>query len=660
MGSKRIGTILGLLAVAAVVRLTAQEPERTRFTGTVVNARTGQPLRGIQVGAIRTTTLARLAETAEVKPEGQVATDQDGVFRIVVPATMPGLDAVILFTITGAYIDQISGGVTYKGALPTAAELRDPRVTPVDIRTDTTVGFELEPDPSGPTQMVPMRDGTLLATDVHKPEGEGPWPVVLLRTPYGRAGAASLDYVRRGYVVVAQDVRGRFESEGENLPFLFDGWSEHQDGIDTINWVAAQPWCNGKIATAGGSALGITQVLTAAAQPEHVVCQAITVACGSLYHDAVHIGGGYSLALFEDWTKGAGFDPRALELMQEHSCYDDWWRKLDANARAELVNLPGLFVGGWYDIFTQGTIDAFLARQTRGGPGARGRRKLLMGPWPHGKRREVGELTYPANALLPPGPISESQWIEYWLKGADNGVDKLPAVTWYVMGACGEPEAPGNEWRTADVWPPAGMTPTPYYLHSDGTLDREPADGAPLTYTYDPTAPVPTRGGNNLTIPAGPMDQREVENRADVLLFTSAPLTEPLEITGPIKARLWVSSSAVDTDFTVKLTDVYPDGRSMLVIDGIRRMRHRNSFEREELMTPGTVYEVEVDLWSTSLIFNAGHRIRVAVSSSNYRRFGANRNTGKGWNDPETVQADNTLHLDRARPSQILLPVMPR
>jgi putative CocE/NonD family hydrolase len=285
-----------------------------------------------------------------------------------------------------------------------------------------------------------------------------------------------------------------------------------------------------------------------------------------------------------------------------------------------------------------------------------------MGPWTHGgwrKGTKQGELTYPENAAKPPKNVDDGRWFEYWLKGVDNGIMKEPAVAYYVMGDTSDSNAPGNQWRTADGWPPPAKE-TPYYLRKDGRLHAElPApDEPPQSYQYDPKNPVPTVGGNNLNMPAGPFDQRHVENRPDVLLFTTPVLEQPLEVTGRIKVILWASSSAKDTDFTAKLTDVYPDGRSMLVLDGIIRARHRDSMEREDFVEPGKIYRFEIDLWSTSLIFNKGHRVRVAVSSSNFPRFDANPNTGKqSWEEQNPIAATNTVYHDAEHPSHILLPV---
>ncbi|HID25652.1 MAG TPA: CocE/NonD family hydrolase [Thermoplasmata archaeon] len=249
--------------------------------------------------------------------------------------------------------------------------------------------------------------------------------------------------------------------------------------------------------------------------------------------------------------------------------------------------------------------------------------------------------------------------INQYTMDAPSGFDEWPAVTYYVMGDVDDSSAPGNEWRHADVWPiPAEETS--FYFHENGTLNMDyPGDYDPITYTYDPTNPVPTIGGQNLMLPSGPFDQRLVENREDVVLFTTPPLTEPVEATGPVKAKLFVSSDCVDTDFTVKLTDVYPDGRSILITDGILRMRNRDGRDHWELMKPGEIYEIEVDLWSTSYIWNTGHRIRVAVSSSNYPRFLANPNTADAIYKNTTYKiAHNTLYFDNTHPSCIILPIV--
>ena len=517
-------------------------------------------------------------------------------------------------------------------------------------------------DAARKTYMAPMRDGVKLATDVCLPGGEGPWPALLARTPYNKKGLPLELIATQGYVAVAQDVRGRFASEGLAMAFLDGGWGERQDGYDTVEWVATQSWCNGKVGTFGGSALGITQNMMAGAAPPHLVCQHVAVACSDLYRQAIYQGGAFRKALVEGWLGGNEWPAENLELMTAHALYDELWEMVSPESRHSHVTVPTYQLGGWYDIFSQGTIDSFVGLQTRGGEGARGRQKLMMGPWTHGgsARREQGELTYPANCTVRGGIVDMKRWFDHWLRGIDTGIMGEPAVTYYVMGDVDDPAAPGNEWRTAPMWPvPARKTP--YHLRTGGRLTRElPAmNEAPESYSYDPNNPVPTVGGANLLLPAGPMDQGAVEGRPDVLCFSTDSLAEPVEVTGQIEVRLYAASSAPDTDFTAKLTDVYPDGRSMLVLDGVIRARHRSSVRTEELLQPAKVCEFTIDLWSTSIILNVGHRIRLAVSSSNAPRFDPNPNTGEPFRASDTTRvASNTIYHDAAHPSALLLPVV--
>ncbi len=508
------------------------------------------------------------------------------------------------------------------------------------------------------TYMVPMRDGVKLATTVALPEGDGPWPAVLTRTPYGRMrfmkDAPAM--VRNGYARVAQDLRGRFESEGTDTVFLSDGWGEQQDGYDTIQWIAEQPWCDGNVGMIGGSAMGITQYLAAGSVPPALKACHATVATASMYHYAAYQGGAFRKALVENWMRGQKFSDEAFEKVVGHPVYDDLWAATDLVARAPQVTVPMVHIGGWYDVFAQGTLDAFDALQHRGGEGAKGNQILMFGPWVHGTR-PGGNLKFPLNALRKPVGRLMVDWFGNLLSGRKPESLSKPPVHYYVMGACEEPGAPGNEWRNVADWPvPAKQTAL--YLHESGEASFSAPDSADASkrFEYDPADPVPTVGGCNLTIPSGPADQQVVERRDDVLVFTTAPLEEPLEVTGQIFAKLWVSSDCPDTDFTAKLTDVYPDGRSMLICDGILRMRFRNSFEAEEMMEPGEVYEAQVDLWSTSIIFNKGHRIRVAISSSNAPRFDPNPNTGAGFRENDDTRiATNTVYLSKKRPSQVLL-----
>ncbi|MCX7704027.1 MAG: CocE/NonD family hydrolase, partial [Planctomycetota bacterium] len=359
--------------------------------------------------------------------------------------------------------------------------------------------------------------------------------------------------------------------------------------------------------------------------------------------------------------KRVGYLPQALDMIREHPSYDDFWRQMDSSTRAEKMNVPAVNIGGWFDTFCQGSIDSFLMRQERGAEGARGRQVLVMGPWTHGGTEEerIGEFFLPENARSLPLVVM-ADWFDYHLKGEKNSAEKYPSVIYYVMGAFGEKDAVGNFWRTAQKWPPHAAL-TPLYLRKDGKLSfsQPEEEDASASYEYDPKNPCPTIGGRNLTIERGPYDQRRIEERKDVLVFSSEVLEHPIEVTGKITAVLYVSSSAVDTDFVVRLCDVYPSGKSVLIADGIIRCRYRNSFERPELMEPGKIYKVEVDLWSTSIIFNKGHRIRVSVTSSNYPRWDANPNTGKNsWEETNMVVAKNTLYFDKGHPSYVLLPVV--
>ncbi len=516
--------------------------------------------------------------------------------------------------------------------------------------------------PGAETFMVAMSDGVRLATDVILPKGAKPgqrFPAVLIRTPYNRRGKvgdmASQTIPMMRMAAVVQDMRGRFDSQGSEYPIFGGcGWGKQRDGYETVEWIARQPWCNGKVSTIGPSAMGITQILMFPTRPPHLVCGFVMVAASNIYSQGAYWGGVPRKSMAQNWTSDHMFDKRQLDLFRTHPYYDEFWEEWNAEKRAHLVNVPVLYYGGWYDIFTQGTINGFKTSNTQGGPKARGKCRMIIGPWDHNDV-PVG-LDYPPNAR-PKLALWGFQWISRHVTGIVTAPEPKP-VLYYVMGACGEDDAPGNVWREADDWPPPS-DPIPYYFHADGALstDKPSQTEAARSYDYDPKNPVPTIGGGNLTISRGPLDQRPVEDRPDVLLFTTPILEEPVEATGRIKVSLWASSSCRDTDFTAKLCDVYPDGRSMIVLDGIIRARCRESVSQPGLIEPGKVYRYEIDLWSTSIIFNKGHRIRVAISSSNDPRFEPNPNTGAPAGDlSNPVVAHNTIYLDSRRPSHIVLP----
>lgn len=537
-----------------------------------------------------------------------------------------------------------------------AAAVAQPAATETEPEVAVTPAYQVE------TVMVEMRDGVHLATDLYFPAGDGPWPVILLRTPYGKEQAADYasDATDHGIAMAAQDMRGRFMSEGENLPFIACGWGELQDGYDTIAWLNDQDFCNGRIGTVGGSALGITQNLTAPTQPPGLVCQHISVATSSLYHQAAYPGGALRKAQVEGWLEGYEFDPQALELFRGHPDYDDFWRQFNIEERIGDIITPALFVGGWFDTFGQGTLDSYMLRQHQGGEGARGWQWLIMGPWTHSGRGgvECGEVQFPANAAEL--PLSDTDlWFGYWLRDAPLEIDKLPRVYYYVMGDLDDPEAPGNEWRFDDDWP-VYATDSALYLTPDGglSLDYAPA-GSTAEFTADPALPVSTIGGRNLVLDPGMYDQRPLEERWDVLEFETEVLSAPLEVTGRLLCTLYASCDSVDTDIAVRLCDVYPDGRSLLIADGILRLSKRDGWERRVPLTPGEVYMVTVDLWSTSIIFNAGHKVRISVCGSNYPRWDLNPGTGAVWEEGcDYVPQHTTLYLDEDHPSHLLLPVV--
>lgn len=513
------------------------------------------------------------------------------------------------------------------------------------------------------TNLVAMRDGVKLATDVYVPDGDGPWPVIFLRFPYNKALGTGVgpDANKRGFVFVAQDTRGRFASEGENLPFDADGRADGKwDGYDSAQWIARQPWCNGKIGTWGGSAGAITQYLLAGTGQTNIVSQHLTVGTASLFQEGMYRGGIFRKSLVEDWLKATKFETYALDRWTTNYPYGQYWKDREITADFGKINAAGVHLGGWFDIFAQATLDAFIGYQTQGGPGAKGKQKLIMGPWTHGVLTEKsGDLTFPG-AKTTPGEVHDPwKWFAATLRGESNGITEAPAVAYYVMGAMGEEGAPGNVWRTADQWPPVTTTERALFLRSDHTATFEGGSQTGiLKYTSDPENPVPTVGGYELTIPAGPKDQRSIESRADLLVFTTEPLTEPLEVTGNVVARLRVSCSTPDADLIVRLCDVYPDGRSFNIAEGALRLQFRNGLDRPEWMTP-KLTDVTVRLWPTSVIFNRGHRLRVHIASSSSPALEPNLQNGWPPRSGAPRRASMDIMFDGSQP-RLTLPVADR
>jgi uncharacterized protein len=539
------------------------------------------------------------------------------------------------------------------------------------------------------------RDGVTLRADIYRPKVDGKFPLLLERTPYNKGDGESVFGNRAaavGYVVVVQDVRGRYTSEGEWYPFKY----ESNDGYDTVEWAASLPYANGKVGMFGASYVGATQMLAAIAKPPHL-SGVFPIVTASNYHDGwTYQGGAFEQWFNESWTSGLVQDTvdrrmkassNALQWIwklpltkypfvdvpapaslagyfmdwAQHPDFDDYWKQWSIEDHYANFSVPAYSVGGWYDIFQGGTIRNYVGLKSR----VRGQR-LMIGPWYHGPfDGKAGELDFGA-AGKGDTDTETLRWYDHLLRGIDNGVNREQPVKIYVMGK--------NVWRSEDDWPLARARSTRYYLHSRGSANTSGGDGnlsvsAPETepadrYTYDPANPAPTRGGglccDNDHLPSGAFDQRPVEERKDVLVYSTPAFSEDFEVTGPIAIELYASSSAVDTDFTAKLVDVWPNGFAQNLTDGILRARYRNSHARPEPMKSGEVYKIRIDMWNTSNVFLPGHKLRVEVSSSNFPRFDRNLNTGENAGASSNfVKAANTIYHDAQHPSALILPVVP-
>ncbi len=512
-----------------------------------------------------------------------------------------------------------------------------------------------------------MRDGTELPTDIYLPKSEdgcfSKYPCVLMRNPSGKRAAPWLGYAaltELGYVVAIQDTRSSIDKEGKTLPYLHDGWGLHQDGFDTVEWLAKAPFTNGKIGTIGFSAVGITQLLMAPSNPPSLKCQYIGVAAGSMYHHGIFIGGQILKNQVEGWLSLYAKDPGVHTYVFSQPFYNEFWQNFDTLRVADRVQVPGLLYGGWFDTFIQGTIDAFSSRQESGGCGAKGKQKLLIGPWTHyyPATTKLGDFEIPKEGQQPPIDISLNRWLDYHLKDVKNGVDELPAVTYYVMGPFDGTPSKGNVWKSADKWPiPAKETSL--YLSASHELQLSPQkEEKTFTYTYDPHNPVPTMGGRNLFLESGPKDIRKLEARDDVISFTTEPLKEDTEVTGRIFAKIFFSSDQKDTDLVVTLTDVYPDGKSVQIADAICRVAVLEGKD-VDLTNKVNPKEMTLDLWSTSIVFAKGHKIRLNITSSNYPRFEKNLNVGiTGTHTGASAIAKNTVYVGGKTASRLILPIV--
>jgi putative CocE/NonD family hydrolase len=567
---------------------------------------------------------------------------------------------------------------------------------------------------------VPMRDGTILRADVFRPAAPGRYPVILQRTPYNKSLTAvsmlMLDVLRvagEGYAVVIQDSRGRYASEGTFYTFKDD----ILDGYDSVEWCAVQPWSDGNVGMYGASYVGATQWLAAISQPPHLKAIFPLITASDYHEGWAYQGGAFALGFNESWTMTFLAPDTYQRLMQTkpelgerlntmlqgvddmcqwfrhvplndfplfgeaapyfydwlaHPDDDDYWRQLNIEDRHCQVQIPACNVGGWYDIFLGGTIRNYLGMRERGAtPAARQGQKLILGPWFHTLplNNVSGEVNYglSTTALAMDLDGIHLRWFDYWLKGKQNGVLDDPPVRIFVMGE--------NRWRNENEWPLARTQYTKYFLHSggkanslrgDGLLSPEPPRNEPAdVYVADPRNPVPTRGGGlccwPAAVPGGAFDQRSIEDRPDVLVYTTPVLDRDVEVTGPVTVTLYAETSAVDTDFTAKLVDVHPDGYARNLTDGILRGRYRESRGKAVLLKAGEVYEYTIDLWATSNLFKAGHRIRLDIASSNFPRFDRNPQTGEASNTASRLEpALQRVFHDELRPSHVVLPIIPR
>jgi len=551
---------------------------------------------------------------------------------------------------------------------------------------------------------VKMRDGVTLRADIYRPKGDGKFPVLLQRTPYNKQGEEfGHRAAARGYVVIIQDVRGRYSSEGEWYPFR----NESNDGYDTVEWAASLPYSNEKVGMFGGSYVGATQMLAAIARPPHLagICPDVTA---SNYHDGwTYQSGAFEQWFNESWTSGLAQDtlnrtvqkntnalngiwkvplsnyplfvpgpaesdstadlaPYFLDWLA-HPNYDDFWKRWSIEEHFTDINVPSMTIAAWYDIFLGGSLRNYIGLKEHAATevARRGQRLLVVIGGHAGSGRNIGDVDFGASADIKLDDLILS-WYDYLFKNVQNEFAAAKPVKIFVMGK--------NEWRSEENWPLNRAVNTKYFLHSAGKANSLRGDGtlsiaAPRSesadqFVYDPANPVPTVGGplccDSKHLPPGPRDQRPVEARNDVLVYSTPALERDLEVTGPVRVELYAKSSAVDTDFTGKLVDVWPNGFAQNLTEGIIRVRYRASQERPELMNPGQIYKLDLDLWATSNVFRKGHILRLEVSSSNFPRFDRNPNSGlDSASARDFISATNAVYHDDQHPSVLILPIVP-
>ncbi len=543
---------------------------------------------------------------------------------------------------------------------------------------------------------VRMRDGVLLSADIYLPDAPGPFPTVLMRTPYSNNTDPMIGKARRlansGYACVVQDCRGRWDSDGIYYAFH----QEIEDGYDTQAWVADQEWCNGKIGMTGSSYGGAVQWLSAPLANENVKCLVPRVMCADYYQGLMHPGGAFMLNVmmtwgmrtngrtgqsidYHNWTEAfrslpiidlAGSAGRDLDFWKDwlnHPQDDEYWDEVNIVGRWDEITAPAFIMGGWYDLYSRDVFQEFQGMRAEGGSEEARQSRLIVGPWPHAlsTSQKTGDVDFGADSLLDLDG-EEMRWFDYWLRDEETGIVDEPPLRLFIMGR--------NEWRDEYEWPLDRTDWQVWYLHADGNantllgdgeLSIEPPGDEPRDqFFYDPRFPVQTLGGGNCcspeVVPWGPYDQRPAEMRNDVLCYTSAPMAQDMEVTGPIKVVLYAATDGLDTDWTAKLVDVSPSGYAMNLCDGIIRARYRDSFKESELLEPNQAYEYQIDVGVTGNVFRRGHRVRLEISSSNFPRYDRNLNTGQdNGSSTEIRQAHQEIFHSSAQPSHIVLPVIP-
>ncbi len=547
-----------------------------------------------------------------------------------------------------------------------------------------------------------MRDGVSLVADIYRPAKPGKFPVLLVRTPYDRKGEARMAYdlAAHDYLVVLQDTRGRYDSEGEFYPFR----NESQDGYDSVEWAAGIAYSNGEVGMFGGSYVGATQMLAAIAKPPHLVAIFPYLTASEYYEGWTYQSGALMQWFSSSWSSILAVDilrrqaeagiqakqwveqlpvdeysllnPPTLSQLApyyrdwvKHERDDEYWKGWKISDHYNELNIKSLHAGGWHDLFLKGTLANYIGMHQRSvTQAAREGQRLIVGPWGHAPTSpegKIGDIVFGKNAVLNQTETARA-WFDYVLKGVQNQYATSPPVRIFVMGE--------NVWRDENEFPLARTRYTKYFFHSsrgansvegDGLLDTiKPGSERPETYDYDPHHPVPTIGGRlccGQSLPPGPFDQSPNERRPDVLVFSTAPLEKDTEVTGSITVELYAASSAKDTDFTALLVDVDRSGYARFLTDGIVRARYRNTTYQPEAIVPGQIYKYTIDLWATSNVFKAGHKIRIYISSSNFPRFNRNLNTGEPiFGSTQMVRAKQTIYHDAQHPSAITLPIIPR